>query len=52
MIQGSGRSSPVSVSVLVCIFTFEFQLESSSYMFYISGFSALLGFGIYETAIF
>ena len=38
MMQDSGGSLPVSVSVLICIFIFELQSESRASMFHFSGY--------------
>ena len=50
MMQDSGQSSQVSVRVLICIFTFELQSESSANVFHISGDFGSISFGVYDTA--
>ena len=35
MMQVSGQSFPVSVSVIICLFVFELQWESSANMFHV-----------------
>ena len=46
MVQGSGQSPPVSVSVLICIFIFELQSESSINMLHVFGYFWTVGFGV------
>ena len=50
MMQVSGSSLLLSVSVLMCIFTFDIQSESNANIFHISGYFCNSGFGVYETA--
>ena len=50
MLQIFGRSSLVSLSVVICICTFELQSESSAKMFQVSGYFYSFGFGASETA--
>ena len=51
MLQVSGRNLPVSVSVLICFFTFDFQSDSRAKMFHVSGCFCSVRFGVHETAI-
>ena len=48
--QISGGTLPVSVSSLICPFTFECQSESSAKMFHLSGDFRTFAFGVHETA--
>ena len=49
MLQVFGRNLQEFVGVFNCIFTFEFQSESSGNMFQFSGCFGTLGFGVQET---
>ena len=51
MMQVPGQSLPVSVSVFICILTFELQPESSACMFHVSGFFCIMVYGVNETAM-
>ena len=50
MVWVSGQNLPVSVCVLMCVFTFELQLESSANMFHTHGYFYTVDLGVYETA--
>ena len=50
MMQVSKRNLPVSVSVLICIFTLGLQSESSTIIFHVSGYFCTVSFGVYESA--
>ena len=50
LMQVFGRRLPVSVSVLIWIFTFEFQPESSANKFHVSGYFGPVDFCAYKTA--
>ena len=48
MFQVSGRNLLASGSVLLCLFTFEFESESRTNI--IAGFCCIIGFSVNETA--
>ena len=47
ILQVSVRTLPVSLSVLICIFTCELQSKSSATLFNFSGYFFPIGFGVY-----
>ena len=50
MMQISGRTLQVSVSVLIFIFPFECHSESSAIVFQVSCYVCILGFSVHESA--
>ena len=48
--QVSGRSFPVTVIILQCFLTFEYESESNANVFHVSGCFSAIDFGLYENA--